>query len=346
LAGEAGETLRSETQGKICKQRLRRKIGRTLWERFWYCVSVVWSDTMKRLTLAIVVAVALAAGIVVGAKDVPVRPKILGIASAHFYSTDLPAARKFYALILHPAEPCSWCKQTGSAPLVITLPSGQTVTFTAPDGPPPKDLLWEVLLATDNAKAMKHYLEANKIPTEKPKHPSEGAFTVTDPDGHRIGFVQVAKGWSPSNTDALRLIHAGFVVKDREAEDHFYKDILGFHVYWHGGMKDDVDNWVAMQAPEGTDWIEYMLHIPPDASKHTLGVMNHMALGVVDIHATENRLIADGWKPTEQPKVGRDGKWQLNLYDPDETRTEFMEFTPKQKPCCSEFTGAQPGPQN
>ena len=46
----------------------------------------------------------------------------------------------------------------------------------------------------------------------------------------------------------------------------------------------------------------------------------------------------------EQPKIGRDGKWQLNLYDPDGTRVELMEFTPVEKPCCSEFTGEHPKP--
>ena len=298
---------------------------------------------MNRLAAAILALFLCTAA---SADEKHTRPKILGIASAHFYSTDLPAARKFYALILHPAEPCSWCKQTGSAPINIALPSGQTVIFTAPDGPPPRDLLWEVVLATDNVKAMKQYLEANKVAIEKSKNKDDGAFTIKDAEGHRLGFVKVTPGWSPSNTDALRIMHAGFIVNDRAAEDHFYKDILGFHLYWHGGMKEDVDNWVAMQVPDGTDWIEYMLNIPANASKHTVGVMNHMALGVTDIHETQKRLIADGWKPTEEPKVGRDGKWQLNLYDPDETRTEFMEFTPREKPCCSEFTGTHPGPKS
>jgi hypothetical protein len=100
-----------------------------------------------------------------------------------------------------------------------------------------------------------------------------------------------------------------------------------------------------MQVPDGTDWVEYMLNISPTPDKHTLGVMNHIALGVEDIHETEKRLIANGWKPGEKPKIGRDGKWQINLYDPDDTRIEFMEFTPKEKPCCSEFTGPHPGPK-
>lgn len=33
------------------------------------------------------------------------------------------------------------------------------------------------------------------------------------------------------------------------------------------------------------------------------------------------RLPGEG----QQPKICRDGKWQLNLYDPDLTRTELME---------------------
>jgi hypothetical protein len=89
-----------------------------------------------------------------------------------------------------------------------------------------------------------------------------------------------------------------------------------------------------------------MLGIPPSADKHTLGVMNHIALGVTDIHAIQQKLLEVGPKPAEEPKIGRDGKWQLNLYDADQTRAEFMEFTPVQKPCCSNFTGPHPGPQS
>jgi hypothetical protein len=37
------------------------------------------------------------------------------------------------------------------------------------------------------------------------------------------------------------------------------------------------------------------------------------------------------------PKIGRDGKWQVNLYDPDGIRAELMEFQPAVKPCCSPF---------
>jgi catechol 2,3-dioxygenase-like lactoylglutathione lyase family enzyme len=173
------------------------------------------------------------------------------------------------------------------------------------------------------------------------------SVAVSDPEGNRIVFVQQHGEAYFLDYDprvAKHIIHAGFVVHDRAAEDRFYKDILGFHVYWHGGMKDDETNWVDMQVPDGADWLEYMLNVPENASHKTLGVMNHIALGVPDIHAAEKQLRANGWTGSEQPKIGRDGKWQLNLYDPDDTRVELMEFTPVQKPCCSDYTGPHPKP--
>jgi len=72
--------------------------------------------------------------------------------------------------------------------------------------------------------------------------------------------------------------------------------------------------------------------------------MNHISLGVVDMKKTQATLEGHGWKPhgDEKAQLGRDGKWQLNLYDPDLVRVELMEFKPVQKPCCSDFTGPHP----
>jgi catechol 2,3-dioxygenase-like lactoylglutathione lyase family enzyme len=292
------------------------------------------------------------------AQNGPPRPRILGIASVHFYSSDIKAARSFYSRVLHPEGACFWCEETPIQgvdlvtqqlivlPIVMPLSSGQQLMISKPLKTPPPNLLYEILFSTDNVQAMKKYLLANKIPIEKVKGAPDSYCAVIDPEGHRIAFTQPTQSMpavSSSSTD-MRIIHAGFVVHDRAAEDRFYKDILGFHVYWHGGMKEGEDHWVDMQVPDGTDWIEYMLNVSPDAGKRTLGVMNHVAIGVEDIQAAKERLIKNGWTPIEQPKIGRDGKWQLNLYDPDDTRVEFMEFTPTQKPCCSEYTGPHPKP--
>jgi hypothetical protein len=96
-----------------------------------------------------------------------------------------------------------------------------------------------------------------------------------------------------------------------------------------------------MQVPDGTDWLEFMVNVPPEADHRLRGIMNHIAVGVTDIHAAQQQLIKNGVKLTEEPHIGRGGKWQLT----DGTRIEFMEFKPVQEPCCSEYTGPHPGPQ-
>jgi hypothetical protein len=41
-------------------------------------------------------------------------------------------------------------------------------------------------------------------------------------------------------------------------------------------------------------------------------------------------------------QIGKDGKGQFNLYDPDGIRLELMNFHATDKPCCSPFTAEDP----
>jgi catechol 2,3-dioxygenase-like lactoylglutathione lyase family enzyme len=299
---------------------------------------------MKRITLLFL---SLLCGTAAISQDHPARPRILGIGEAHIYSSNIAAARGFYQSILSPVGPCTWCEEIPRSPLIIPLNAEQFVFVLSAPAPPPSDLLAEVTFSTDNLLAMKQFLIENRITFTGADKASKAVITLTDPEGHRIAFKQFRpiSPISSLHASAVHLIHAGFVVRDRTAEEHFYKDVLGFRPYWHGGMKDDQTDWVSLQVPDGTDWVEFMVNVAPHPDHHTLGVMNHIALGVPDIHAEQAQLRKSGWSGNEQPKIGRDGKWQLNLYDPDDTRVEFMEFKPTEKPCCSEFTGPHPGPQ-
>jgi hypothetical protein len=103
---------------------------------------------------------------------------------------------------------------------------------------------------------------------------------------------------------------------------------------WHGGRTDDKTDWVDMRVPDGSDWLEYMLNVHNPSPKQ-LGVMHHFALGVESIQPAYKMVQSHGYNPPQPPKIGRDGKWQLNLYDPNYTRAELMEFKPVQTPCCS-----------
>jgi catechol 2,3-dioxygenase-like lactoylglutathione lyase family enzyme len=305
---------------------------------------------MKRLLFALAI---LLTGAAASAGDAPKRPRIYGIAQIQFVVSDLRAANDFYGKVLALIQPTNCeggCDKLEPSRLFSV--NGLQMLSVSPAPPhAPANRIEEITFATDDVPALRRYFVFYKIQVSKPHSPADTDLTVTDPEGHRIGFRQWPKslpemmtssGSEPSSLPIL--IHAGIIVHDRSTEDQFYQDILGFRMYWHGGMKGDQTDWVDMQVPDGTSWIEYMLHVPANADHHTLGVMNHIALGVLDIHTAQKQLLERGVKLTEEPKVGRDGKWQLNLYDPDDTRVEFMEFKPVEEPCCSEFNGPHPGP--
>lgn len=286
------------------------------------------------------------------AAQAPARPRILGIRHVEIHVSDPKAAKKFYGALEQVVGECDGCK--GSSPYIwLQLPAEQSILlWNASSLPslPKSSLLKSVGFEIEDVERMADFLRANGISFER-MYPVDGdpELVAADPEGREIRFIQPDPSpMNPRRAGTLKpkpvqLIHVGFIVRDRPATEHFYKDILGFRPYWHGGMKDGTDDWLDLQVPDGTDWIEFMLNVPGDAGHHTLGVMNHIALGVPDVHSVQKLLLKEGVRLTEEPKIGRDGKWQLNLYDPDDTRVEFMEFTPVQEPCCSEYTGRHPG---
>jgi catechol 2,3-dioxygenase-like lactoylglutathione lyase family enzyme len=276
------------------------------------------------------------------------RPKITAIDHVDFYTTDAAKNDHLYSEILglanaKPIEP----KQTQR----YLVGSSQWVGYSPAPDTSVKNRMDHVALTTDDVEAMKAYLAGKgvNVPESLTKW-SDGSksFSVRDPEGYTIEFVQPskskAKAEGKSDPVSQRMIHAGFVVRSREQENKFYIDTLGFRPYWYGGMKEDKTDWVALQVPEGRDWVEYMLNIKPDADLQTIGVMNHISLGVADMKQTQAKIESRGWKGNnrEHYQLGRDGKVQLNIYDPDLTRVELMEFKPREKPCCSEFTAPHP----
>jgi len=278
---------------------------------------------------------------------IPERPEITGIALVRLRVTNMDASRAFYAKTLGLPEVSQGCFSPASAAACFSINSLQKLELISSEPAENKNAVEAIGYHVRDASTMREYLLSRGVECSEVKRSASGDkfIEVRDPEDHRIVFLSPGNG--TMSTVAIsplsnQIIHAGFVVKDRSAEDAFYRDILGFRLYWHGGMKDDETSWVAMEVPNGTTWLEYMLNISPTADHHTLGVMNHISLGVVDIKAADARLIKNGWKPTEDPKLGRDGKWQLNLYDPDGTRAELMEFQPSVKPCCSPFTAESP----
>ena len=275
------------------------------------------------------------------------RPAIVGVAHIGLKTKDLAAAREFYGHFLGYQEPFTLDKPSGGLMLTYFKVNDHQYIEVFPElKSETEDRLSHIAFETTNAQQLRDYLASKgvKVPeTLRPGRDGNLSFMTKDPDGHNVEFVQYMPGslhsrnfgkFLPATRVSDRMIHVGVTVSDRAAADHFYKDVLEFRDIWHGGRTDDRIDWVDMRVPEGTDWCEYMLNVQNPTPK-TLGVMHHMALGVPSVEAGYKTLLEREMKIGEGPKIGRDGKWQLNLYDPDLTRAELMEPKPVQTPCCS-----------
>lgn len=275
------------------------------------------------------------------------RPPITGLAHVTLKTNDLAAARHFYAHDLGFSDavqlppglgPAAWFKINDHQYLEVYE------TLRSED----EDRLIEVAFETTDAKAMRDYLAEKGV--DVPASVGKGSdgnltFQFSDPEGHRIAFVQYltesipGKQFGrlmPATRISEHMIHAGFLVKDPAAENRLYRDILGFDEMWHGGKTDTSADWISIRVPEGEDWLEYMCNVR-NPTPRTRGVMNHVAFGVPEVNAAASILQSRQAPMPEKPKVGRDGKWQLNLYDPNLTRAELMEPKPVEMPCCSEL---------
>jgi catechol 2,3-dioxygenase-like lactoylglutathione lyase family enzyme len=275
------------------------------------------------------------------------RPPIIGLAHVGFFVSDIAKAEEFYGHTLGYAH-FSLDKPSGGLMLnYYKINDHQYIEIYPGLSGDAQDRLSHVAFETTDARKLRDYLASRgiKVPAAlKPGLDKNLSFMVDDPEGRRIEFVEYVHGSLHSSKDGTllpagrvseRMIHAGFIVHDRAAEDRFYKDILGFQLMWYGGMHNDEVDWVDMRVPDGKDWLEYMLKAVPNPTVKSRGVLNHIALGVTAVQPAYRMILDRGYKPPEPPKIGRDGKWQLNLYDPDLTRVEMMEFKTSRTPCCS-----------
>jgi lactoylglutathione lyase len=264
------------------------------------------------------------------------RPPIVGVSHVAVQSRDLATTRRFYSDLLGYPE-VALAERPHTAVFAVNDRQRLIVHDGLPAGR--DERLLDVAFETPSVDALRVFLRARHVEVSEPIADVEAGgrrVEAVDPDGHRVQFVQPDRIARPSATTDVRrisrrILHAGLTIRDATAADRFYNGVLGFSEIWRGGRSDEVTSWINMRTPEGTEYLEYMLESGP-LDRRQLGTAHHVALVVPDmqeaLQLVRGRMTPQDPNAGAAPQIGRNRKWQLNLYDPDGTRIELMEPWP------------------
>jgi lactoylglutathione lyase len=270
----------------------------------------------------------------------PRRPRITGLAHIALWVKDVNASRAFYKDFLGYTEPFSLQNPDGSLALTFIKINDRQYVELFPEREAGSDRLHHISIETDDAEAMRRYLASRgvKVPDRVPKgRIGNSNFNVQDPDGHTVEIVQYEPdGWSlrekgrhlGAQRISGRMLHLGILVGSVEPAMRFYRDLLGFRETWRGSRDGQQLNWINLQVPDGTDYLEFMLYekLPPPDRR---GVEHHICLETPDLGKSlatlEARPSRKQYGRTLEGRVGTNRRRLANLFDPDGTRVELME---------------------
>ena len=299
--------------------------------------SALWNDVEDARSMYVSLAAA------------PDRPWITGIADIAFKVSNLEAARNYYGHVLGYEEFSISPGRAEDSPetFYYKVNDRQYIEISPGLKDAGEDKLMHIGFETVDAQRLRDYLAGRgvDVPAKVTADVCGNlSFTVKDPDGHAVEFVQYlpdsiqgrnSGNMMPNTRLSDHILHVGIRVLDSPKADTFYKDILGFRLLWEGGSQTNPKAWISLLVPNGIDWVEYMTGANP--SPQLLGGMHHVALEVMDIQKPYEKVLIRGYTPPARPIVGRDGRWLANFFDPDGSRTEFMIRKPVEQPCCTEL---------
>jgi catechol 2,3-dioxygenase-like lactoylglutathione lyase family enzyme len=214
---------------------------------------------------------------------------------------------------------------------------------------------------TDDAEAMRLFLKSLGYSVPSAVHKTsiyDVGFDLADPDGLPMQIVQftpesltvqnVGKFLS-SRRLSNRILHTGFSVAKPETVK-FYQNGFSVREFWRadpsmtapaasetarktaasaatGPLLASLSN---LKLPEGDDYVEWsFLRSRAGAPAQPTRTGGHIALETQDMAKTIAAIEAlpafRNYNRQHEAHVGVNHKWQGNFFDPDGTRTEFME---------------------
>ena len=267
---------------------------------------------------------------------------ISGLAHVGFRVSDLEKARAFYTGVLGYHEAYD-LKDSGGRVAMAFFKINDTQCIEISPGLQADQVIrfTHVAFSTPNIEELRKMMEARGLMPGNIQTGSDGNrnFGMLDPERNFLEFVQYMPGSMLSVTRgkylqgriSRHLYHTGIAVTSADTAMAFYRDKLGFVEFWRGGPTEGKTAWINLRTPGSRgDYVELMLY-SGTPTREQYGSMHHICLEVPDIQEGRKTALSRHYSDTNfQAKVGHNKKWQLNLFDPDGTRTELME--PKAQP--------------
>lgn len=122
------------------------------------------------------------------------------------------------------------------------------------------------------------------------------------------------------------LEHLNLTVSDPRATAAWMCDLFGWHIRWQGAAKDDgytvhvgdKDSYLAVYAPASTPGFGPSSYV-------SVGGLNHVGVVVDDLDATEARVKATGFTPTNHADYAPGRRFYFR--DGDNIEFEVVQYT-------------------
>ena len=315
---------------------------------------------MKKLLFSVILLASVAAGQqrprLVGISHIAVRVKDLN-AARHFYGDLFGYQEAFTVRKDGSAAVQSGLPQSQASAVFFKVNNRQYIAVM-PETSPDQPRYVGAAIETDNADAMRLYLRSLgfAVPDKVERTPTHDlAFEVKDPDGNTYEIMQytpeslsvqtVGKFLSDQRA-STRILHVGISIRGPQSVD-FYLKGFALREFWRadpsmsalgattkrpappGPLFASLSN---LKLPEGDDYIEWsLMHGQSANANRGNGGGGHIAL-LVDNMAKAVAFVKakPAWKDysraaQQEAHTGVNHKWQGNFFDPDGTRSEFME---------------------
>ncbi|MEO8027228.1 MAG: VOC family protein [Bryobacteraceae bacterium] len=272
---------------------------------------------------------------------------LLGLAHVEIRVSDFEKARAFYSDVvgLEEATDLRIKNEDGSTKLAYFKVNDQQFIEIMPSLKA-DELVPMTHIAFYTSDVRKTHEMVGKMglsPTDIRKAPRYGeVFYVKNPPGQKLGVIEFLQyepdtmqgkthgKWLGERRLGKHVEHAGIVTTDVDAAYKFYTETLGFHETWRRSDKDTGRVIIIHLRLPGSavDYVELVNQSgKPNLTRAEAGNSAHFSLGVSDVQEIRRISYQRGMKDDrmQQPRFGRDERWQFNLIDPDGTRIEFMQ---------------------